>query len=117
MLGNPLLKLLGSKTMFLPTSMFAVLLLIHLLERNHVIAWGFVLAKNEVPFMWPSVITAGVTLVLTYVLLFPLEYGIWGLIIAPGIAQLCYQNWRWPQVTISELCGKRDKNERKEDVC
>ena len=117
LLGNPLLKLLGSKTMFLPTSMFAVLLLIHLLERNHVIAWGFVLAKNEVPFMWPSVITAGVTLVLTYVLLFPLEYGIWGLIIAPGIAQLCYQNWRWPQVTISELWGKRDENERKEDVC
>ena len=116
--GNPLLRLRGSQTMFLPTGMFAVLLLIHLLERNHVIAWGFILAKNEVPFMMPSVITAGVTLVLTYILLFPLECGIWGLILAPGIAQLCYQNWRWPQVTISELWGhKAAESERKEEAC
>lgn len=115
--GNPLLKLLGSQTMFLPTGMFAVLLLIHLLERNHVIAWGFILAKNEVPFMWPSVITAAATLLLTYVLLGPLDCGIWGLIIAPGIAQLCYQNWRWPQATVSELWCTEDKAERKEDVC
>lgn len=105
--GDWILGLLNSQTMFLPTAMFAVLLLIHLLGRNHVIAWGFILAKNEVPFMIPSLITAVATIILTYILLVPFQMGIWGLIIAPGITQIVYQNWKWPSVTIRELWQNR----------
>jgi hypothetical protein len=25
------------------------------------------------------------------------------MILAPGIAQICYQNWKWPLVVIKEL--------------
>jgi len=106
--GNWALQLIGSQTMLLPVGQMTLLLAIHLLERQHTIAWGFILAKNEVPFMVPSLIAAAITLMLTYVFVAPLDWGVWGLILAPGIAQLLYQNWKWPAVTIGELWGKNN---------
>ena len=41
-----------------------------------------------------------------WIFLSPLHMGIWGLILAPGIAQLAYQNWKWPSVVIKEVWGK-----------
>lgn len=102
-LGNPVLTLLKSQTMLLPAGPMALLLAVHVLERNHVISWGFLLADNRVPFFVPSLIAGGVTVVLTWLMVGPLQWGVWGLIAAPGLAQLVYQNWKWPYVVIKEL--------------
>jgi hypothetical protein len=34
------------------------------------------------------------------------DMGVLGLILAPGIVQLAYQNWKWPTVVIKEIWGK-----------
>ena len=31
------------------------------------------------------------------------KIGIWAMILAPGIAQIVYQNWKWPSMVIKDL--------------
>ena len=103
LLGDVAIALLRSETSFLPTTMLSAVLVISLLEQNHVLAATFIMADNKIPFMWPSLISGAATIVLLLVMLGPIGMGLWGMILAPGIAQLAYQNWRWPSMVIREL--------------
>ena len=103
LLGDMVITLLRSDTSFLPTTMLYAVLVISLLEQNHVLAATFIMADNKIPFMWPSLISGAATIVLLLVMLGPIGMGLWGMILAPGIAQLAYQNWRWPSMVIREL--------------
>jgi O-antigen/teichoic acid export membrane protein len=103
LLGDMVITLLRSDTSFLPTTMLCAVLVISLLEQNHVLAATFIMADNKIPFMWPSLISGAATIVLLLVMLGPIGMGLWGMILAPGIAQLAYQNWRWPSMVIREL--------------
>ena len=105
-LGNWALDLIHSQTHFLPTAMLCVMLFISLLEHNHAQSAGFIMADNRIPFFIPSLASGAATVVLLWLFLSPLQMGVWGLILAPGIAQLAYQNWKWPSVVIKELWGK-----------
>ena len=105
-LGNWALDLIQSQTHFVPTAMLMVMLLISTLEHNHAVSAGFIMADNKIPFFIPSLVSGAATVLLLWLFLSPLQMGIWGLILAPGIAQLAYQNWKWPSVVIKELWGK-----------
>ena len=105
-LGNWALDLIGSQTHFVPTAMLCVMLLIAILEQNHAQSAGFIMADNKIPFFIPSLVSGAATVLLLWLFLDPLHMGIWGLILAPGIAQLAYQNWKWPSVVIKELWRK-----------
>ena len=105
-LGNWALDLIDSQTSFVPTMMLVVMLIISTLEHNHAVSAGFIMADNKIPFFIPSLVSGAATVVLLWVFLSPLHMGIWGLILAPGLAQLAYQNWKWPSVVIKELWGK-----------
>ena len=105
-LGNWALDIIQSQTHFVPTAMLMVMLLISTLEHNHAVSAGFIMADNKIPFFIPSLISGAATVLLLWIFLSPLQMGIWGLILAPGIAQLAYQNWKWPSVVIKELWGK-----------
>lgn len=102
-LGNWGLELIGSETRFLPTTMLCAMLLINLLENNHATAAGFISADNRIPFFIPSLISGAGTLLLLWLFLSVFHWGIWGMILAPGLAQLVYQNWKWPSVVIKEI--------------
>jgi len=104
--GNWALQLIGSQTYFVPTSMLIAMLFISLLEHNHAQSAGFIMADNKIPFFIPSLVSGAATVLLLWLFLGPLQWGIWGLILAPGLAQLAYQNWKWPSVVIKELWGK-----------
>lgn len=106
LLGNWALDLIHSQTHFVPATMLCVMLLISTLEHNHAVSAGFIMADNKIPFFIPSLVSGAATILLLLVFLSPLQMGIWGLILAPGIAQLAYQNWKWPSVVIKELWGK-----------
>lgn len=110
--GDWVLQLLRSETHFLPAAMLSVMLLFSLLEQNHVLAANFIMADNKIPFMWPSLISGAATIVLLLLMLKVGEWGIWGMILAPGIAQLAYQNWRWPSMVIQELRAADKQPER-----
>ena len=103
LLGNWFLGVIGSETRFLPASMLVAVLFISLLEKNHALAAGFLMAKNEIPFFKASLISGAATVLLLWFMLGYLHWGMWGMILTPGIAQLAYQNWKWPMVLIKEL--------------
>ena len=104
--GNWALDIIHSQTYFLPTAMLCVMLIISTLEQNHVVSAGFIMADNKIPFFIPSLVSGAATVLLLCIFFNPLQMGIWGLILAPGIAQLAYQNWKWPSVIIKELWHK-----------
>lgn len=105
-LGEWALNLIGSQTQFVPTKMLMVMLIISVLEHNHAVSAGFIMADNKIPFFIPSLVSGAATILLLWIFLGPLDMGLWGLILAPGFAQLAYQNWKWPSVVIKELWGK-----------
>ncbi len=105
-LGNPILQFIHSETLFLPTSMLCMLLLFQCLEQNHVVAAGFIMADNKIPFFIPSLLSGAATIILLYLFVGVFDWGVWGMILAPGLAQLAYQNWKWPSVVIKELWNK-----------
>jgi O-antigen/teichoic acid export membrane protein len=105
-LGDWALGVINSQTGFVPTIMLVVMLVISALEHNHSTSAGFIMADNKIPFFIPSLMSGAATVVLLLIFLGPLSWGMWGLILAPGFAQLAYQNWKWPSVVIKELWGK-----------
>jgi len=105
--GNFLLvNLMHSNTAILTGGVFWIMMLQSCLETNHVNAAVFLLTKNEVPFFKASLISAAATLILLVVGVIWLDLGLWGMVLAPTIAQGVYQNWKWPSVVIKELNQK-----------
>ncbi len=110
LLGDWALDIIHSDTHFMAFNMTLVLLIVQMLESNHIVASGFILADNKTPFFIPSLVSAGATLVLLIVFLNCTSMGLWGLILAPGLVQLSYQNWKWPSVVIKELYSIKEVN-------
>lgn len=108
-LGDWALDLIGSQTHFLPAAMLFVLLIVNTLEHNHAVSAGFIMADNKIPFFIPSLLSGAATVLLLWLFLSPLHLGLWALILAPGLAQLAYQNWKWPSVVIKELWHSNSK--------
>ena len=102
-LGPYLLELLGSKTMLLPGAMIAVAAVISFLEMTHAMAGNVLLTKNYVPFFIPSIVSGLCTVALLLLFMNFTDLGLWGLILAPGIVQLAYQNWKWPLEVYRDL--------------
>jgi len=102
-IGPGLLVLIHSKTHLLPSFMTFIFLIVAFLETNHVLAAQMILTKNEVPFAKASIISGLAAIVLLLISLRFTTIGIWGMILAPGIAQIVYQNWKWPLIVIQDL--------------
>ena len=102
-MGPGLLALIHSKTQLLPGFMTFIFLIVAFLETNHGLAAQMLLTKNEVPFAKASIISGLASVALLYVSLKFTTIGIWGMILAPGIAQIVYQNWKWPLMVIKDL--------------
>ena len=108
--GDDVLRLIKSQTMFLPTAMFAVMVAFHLLEDNQSMASGFIMSDNRIPFFIPSLLSGAATVLLLWLFLDVLDWGIWGMVLAPGVAQLAYQDWKWPGFIIRELFVEPKRN-------
>jgi O-antigen/teichoic acid export membrane protein len=97
------MNLIGSKTPLLPNVCIAIAVFISLLESNHSIAGSFLLTKNKVPFFKASLISGLITVILLFLFLRFFDMGVWSLILAGGLAQAVYQNWKWPLEVIKEF--------------
>jgi hypothetical protein len=101
--GSWAMDLIGSKTPLLPNLCIFVALLVSLLETNHGIAGGILLTKNQVPFFRAALFAGLMTVILLFLFLRFFHLGIWSLILAGGLAQAVYQNWKWPLEVIREF--------------
>ena len=83
--------LFHSKTPLLPPALLTALLIVVGLEAHHAIFREITLTSHRNPFAKPVVISGILIVVLSIALVKSL--GLWGLILAPGIVQICYNNW------------------------
>jgi O-antigen/teichoic acid export membrane protein len=98
-----LLTLIGANAKLPSVLIMSVFALIVLLEGNHSNFAGFIITKNNIPFVKSSLI-AGVAIVLgDYLSLVYTSLGILGLIMVQGLAQVAYANWKWPHVVCKEF--------------
>jgi hypothetical protein len=102
--GGPLLAMLNTQTQLLPASLLATLLLIQLLELHHSLYGELVYTENVNPFVKPALIS-GVAIIILSVLLTP-RLGVWGMLLATGLVQLCFNNW-WPGPASDSWLGRR----------
>ena len=101
--GQYFFNLLDSQTSLLPPFVILIATLIAFLESNHSIAGNILLSKNEVPFFKPAIISGLATLVLLLITMSFFSSTYMAMILAPGIVQAVYQNWKWPLEVVREL--------------
>jgi O-antigen/teichoic acid export membrane protein len=92
-LGQNLLLHLHAQTFLLPGALLALLLIIQLLEMHHALYGELVYSENVNPFVRPALIS-GASIVILSLVLTP-RFGLWGMLLATGAVQLCFNNW-WP---------------------
>jgi O-antigen/teichoic acid export membrane protein len=94
---------IGSQTELIQTNLILIALVFTFLENNHSIAGGILLTKNEVPFFKAALLSGVLTIFLLLIFFKYTNFGLLGMILAPGIAQGLYQNWKWPFEVKKEL--------------
>jgi len=92
--GNQLFIFLGSQTTLITLWPMVALGIVYFLEMNHGLSALFITTINQVPFVRAALLSGLAFIFMSFVLLEPL--GLWGLIVAQGVVQLAYNNWKWP---------------------
>lgn len=101
--GDWAVQLIGSKTELLSPFIVLIAIVISLLENNHCIAGNILLSKNEVPFFKASLFSGALTITLLFLFFHFTTLDIWAMVLAPGIAQGIYQNWKWPYEVMKDI--------------
>ncbi|SCX76968.1 O-unit flippase-like protein [Alkaliphilus peptidifermentans] len=101
--GNRFLIILGSNILLLPTNQTSFLLIILFLEMNHTNFATLITTKNIVPFVKPAIFSGFLILGLSLISVVFLNLGLWGLLIAQGLVQGSYNNWKWPKEVLKDL--------------
>lgn len=103
LLGEDILRILGSNAELPGHIILIVYCFILLLEYNHANFSILISANNNIPFAPASIITGIAVTAGTYLVLKYSNWGILGLVLAQGICQLAYQNWKWPAMAMREF--------------
>lgn len=93
--GNWGLRLIGSGTTLLPAEPLLLLFVVYLLDSNQALAINLISSSNKVPYMPAAIVSAVAIFILMPVLIIVFDLGVSGAILAIGLVQLCYQNWKW----------------------
>ena len=102
--GNDILSIIGSSTKLLDFKMLMLFSVIVMLEGNHSNAGLVITTGNNIPFMLSSVLS-GVSIGLLSVSSGSLGLGLFYILLAQGVVQILYNNWRWPLYVYQEIKG------------
>lgn len=95
--GNQILFIIDSNVDLVKGSLLTLIFVFGLLELHHSVAATFITTGNEVPFLWPAIISGiGIIGISIFVLEFTVEPKLVSLIMIQGLVQLAYNNWKWP---------------------
>ena len=95
--GIPILKLIKPDKEF-DVLVICALALYELLLKFQNCCASFISNTNHIPYMKAFVLSAIAGIGVSVILLSWFHMGIWGLILGQAIAQLVYNNWKWPHV-------------------
>lgn len=94
------------KVGFLEHKYIIIMSLMFLLDLNHNVCASILTVNNKIPFVIPVLISGFLIVITALVLVGPLHLGVAGLIMAQGIIQICYNNWRWPLMIYKDFYAK-----------
>ncbi|GHT33591.1 hypothetical protein AGMMS49574_19590 [Bacteroidia bacterium] len=97
------LSLINSNATLPAISILFIYSFVVLLEGNHSNFATFIITKNTIPFVKPSLIAGGAIVSGSFISLKYTSLGILGLVLVQGLCQLVYANWKWPRVVCGEF--------------
>lgn len=97
-----LLDILNSNTHLPSKSIMLLFCIVYLLEQNHSVFSSMMIVGNIVPPISAAIIPGVFTVILSYLFLEYTSCGLMSIIMAQGICQLAYNNWKWPLVIFKE---------------
>jgi O-antigen/teichoic acid export membrane protein len=100
--GNYFLSILHSKTMLMGQTSLLLIAIVSLLETNHASCGGAIATGNTIPFLTASVLSGAAVCLLSFVIGWS-RSGLIFIILAQGLVQLSYSNWKWPLMIYKEL--------------
>jgi O-antigen/teichoic acid export membrane protein len=96
LLGQPLVRMIGSGKQLLPLPWLALLALNSFLEMQLSI-WGTLIStENRIPFLWPSVAGCLLAFALSLTLVHTTSLGLGAFVLAPLLAHSLFNYWYWP---------------------
>lgn len=98
-----LLLFIGANVKLPSIMIMCIFSIIVLLEGNHSNFAGFIITKNDIPFVKSSLIAGAAIVIGDYFSLEFTTFGILGLVVVQGISQLVYANWKWPYEVCKEF--------------
>jgi len=89
--GNELLNLIKSQTLIVPSFILAIMCLTVIAEMHSSFHANIYLSTNEVPFLWPTLVSGILILMLGFWAV-P-QWGILGIVFIQFVIQLSFNNW------------------------
>lgn len=102
-IGPEILSLLKSNTHLPQQGLMLLYGVVLLLEANHSLCSLTVIVGNRIPPIAASLVPGFFIALINYLFFKFTNLGIWGLVIAPGICQAAYNNWKWPKEAMKDL--------------
>ena len=103
LLSEYVIKIIHPKVGFLDDKYLFILGVIFFLELMHSICATIITTTNKVPFVKPAILSGLLIVVSSFILLKYTDLGVIGLIVAQGLIQLMYNNWKWPVFVYKEF--------------
>lgn len=100
--GIPLLKIIRP-SMTLDIGLAFALALFYFLYQRHCLYCSMISAENDLFFYKSFLVTAFVTILCSVIVSKYLNFGIWGLVGTQILANLVYNNWKWPSYMRKKL--------------
>ncbi|MFA6074739.1 MAG: O-unit flippase-like protein [Negativicutes bacterium] len=101
--------LLKSHTELLPAPLLLLVALYMFLEFNHGQIFAlFIYAKNEIPFVIPSLVSGCAIVIIAVFNVKILGYGLVGILSAQFLVQAVFQNWYWPRLVLTRMNIRMD---------
>lgn len=97
------LQIIGSNADMPPTLICILYLIVMTLEGNHTIFSTVIVSANKVPFVAAGLISGALIGIVMYLSLRFTNLGLLGVVLAQGMVQLAYNNWRWPKYVLEDL--------------
>ncbi|WP_297712634.1 O-unit flippase-like protein [Clostridium sp.] len=101
-IGRPLLNIIKPNTI-IDVKLIIVTGIYQFLLTQHTYYASYISNSNYIPYVKAFLISSITGTIFTVVLIKVFNFGIWGLIIAPLIVQLIYNNWNWPYRVLKSL--------------
>lgn len=97
------LQLIGSNAEVPPMLISILYLIVMTLEGNHTIFSTVIVTANKVPFVKAGLLSGALIGVLMYLSLRFTSLDLLGVVLAQGLVQLAYNNWKWPKYVLDDL--------------